>query len=297
MRKGRRYRRKIINRTAMIVVLICTVSLVVVGAMGAVHEMDRVIAKESIPAQSKAEVKISSEKSESRLKSVSSSAVIDNNNKKQLHNSAPAKISSTPPKTNSKPQEVSSENYFDDAVFIGDSRTEGLRNFDGLGNATYYAVKGLMVNTAFTKPAVNLKGKKVSVTNALKEKKFGKVYVMLGLNELGWSSFQTFIQDYEKLIDEIKKDQPNSKIYIQSILPVSKEKAKSDSVFTNNNINRYNEEIKKLAQRKGANYLEVNKAVSDSDGNLPGDASNDGIHLNSIYCKKWCEYLKAHTTS
>ena len=295
MRKGRRYRRKIINRTAMIVVLICTVSLVVVGAMGAVHEMDRVIAKESVPAQSKTENKIcSSEKSESIASSKGSVEQKENHKNKPPENSTPAKNNSSPPKTNSKPQKVSSDNYFDDAVFIGDSRTEGLRNYDGLGNATYYAAKGLMVNTALTKPVVNLNGKKVTITDALKQKKFNKVYIMLGLNELGWSSFQTFINDYGKLIDEVKKCEPQSKIYVQSILPVSKEKSQSNKTYTNRNINRYNEELVKLAQKKDVIYLEVNKAVSDSEGNLPKDASNDGIHLNSVYCQKWCEYLKAH---
>lgn len=74
--------------------------------------------------------------------------------------------------------------WFEDAVFIGDSRTEGLRNYDGLGNATYYAVKGLMVNTVYTKTAT-LDGKNQTVMQALRGRKFGKVYIMLGINELG----------------------------------------------------------------------------------------------------------------
>ena len=295
MRKGRKYRRKIRNRTAMIAVLICTVSLVVVGAMGAVNEMDRVLAKESVPAQSKTEnIICSSEKSESILSSTNTVEQKENNEKKQSKNSAPAKNNSIPSKTNSKPRKVSSDSYFDDAVFIGNSRTEGLRNYDGLGNATYYAAKGLMVNTALTKPVINLNGKKVTVIDALKQKKFNKVYIMFGLNELGWSSFQTFINDYGKLIDEVKKYEPQSKIYIQSILPVSKEKSQSNNIYTNSKINHYNEELIKLAQKKGVTYLEVNKAISDSQGNLPKEASNDGVHLNSTYCEKWCEYLKAH---
>ena len=52
--------------------------------------------------------------------------------------------------------------YFDDAVFIGDSRTEGLILYTGLSNATSYAYKGLMVDTAFTKPVINKDGQKVS---------------------------------------------------------------------------------------------------------------------------------------
>lgn len=123
--------------------------------------------------------------------------------------------------------------YFRDAVLIGDSRTEGLRNYDVLDGATYYAAKGLMVNTAFTKPAIDVGGKKLTVVQALQKKKFGKVYIMFGINELGWSSSAAFISDYGKLIDAIKKSQPKAEIFVQSILPVSEKKSSSDKVYNN----------------------------------------------------------------
>lgn len=50
--------------------------------------------------------------------------------------------------------------YFDDAVFIGDSRTEGFILSTGLSNATAYTQKGLMVDTVFTNPVVNMGGKR-----------------------------------------------------------------------------------------------------------------------------------------
>nr|WP_319489427.1 GDSL-type esterase/lipase family protein [uncultured Caproiciproducens sp.] len=200
-------------------------------------------------------------------------------------------LSSTPQKT-----EVSA-GYFDDALFIGDSRTEGLRNFDGLDNATYYAVKGLMVSTIFTKPSIEINGKKIAVMQALAEKKYGKIYIMLGVNELGWSSFDTFIQDYQKVIDQIKINQPGAVIYVQSILPVTAKKSEADKIYNNQKIAYYNQAIKEMAAKKGVCYLAVNTAVSDSAGNLPPDASVDGVHLNSEYCKKWCEYLKTHRDS
>ena len=185
--------------------------------------------------------------------------------------------------------------YFDDALFIGDSRTEGLRNFDGLDNATYYAVKGLMVSTIFTKPAVEVNGKKIPVMQALKGKKYGKIYIMLGVNELGWSSFDTFIKDYQKAVDQIKISQPGATVYVQSILPVTAQKSRTDKIYNNQKIESYNQAIEKMAAKSKVHYLAVNTAVSDSEGNLPADGSADGVHLNREYCKKWCEYLRSHT--
>lgn len=182
--------------------------------------------------------------------------------------------------------------YFHDAVLIGDSRTEGLRNYDGLDGATYYAAKGLMVNTAFTKPVIEVGGRRLTVVQALQKRKFGKVYIMFGVNELGWSSSE-FIKDYGKLIDAVKKAQPKAEIFVQSIFPVSEKKSSSDKVYNNRNIASYNKQIQEMAKKKGVKYLAVNTAVSDSAGNLPADASVDGVHLNREYCAKWCGFLKA----
>lgn len=111
--------------------------------------------------------------------------------------------------------------YFDDAVFIGDSRTEGLMLYGGLSNAAFYTHKGLMVNTIFTKEAVKDGDQKITIMKALEKHKFRKVYVMLGVNELGWVYEQVFIQRYGELVDELKRLQPDAVIYIQSIMPVS----------------------------------------------------------------------------
>lgn len=187
------------------------------------------------------------------------------------------------------------ESWFDDAVFIGNSLTEGLRNYDGLGDADYYAVKGLMVSTVYTKQDIKVNGKKATVMQALQKKTYGKVYIMLGVNELGWSSPDKFVEDYGKMIDDIKKYQPGAKIYIQSILPVSQKKSDSNDIYTNTKINCFNKKIQKIAEGKKVKYLNVSEAVSNSAGVLPESASVDGVHLNAEYCKKWCEYLKTHT--
>lgn len=184
--------------------------------------------------------------------------------------------------------------FFQDAVFIGDSRTEGLGNSGLMGSATFYAYKGLMVDTVFTKQVVNDGGQKLTVIDALKKHKFGKIYIMLGVNELGWASEDVFIKRYGKLVDEIKKIEPSSKIYVQSILPVSK--AKSDKgVYTNDRIRLYNRLIKEMCAEKGVKYLDVYQAVVNSSGALPDDAAVDGVHLKMAYCKKWANYLRAHT--
>lgn len=187
------------------------------------------------------------------------------------------------------------DDYFNDAVFIGDSRTEGFILYNGLSNVTSLTAKGLMVDTAFTRPAINMNGEKLTVMKALSKIKFNKVYIMLGINELGWAYSDIFIKKYAEIVDYIKEINSEAQIYVQSILPVSYEKSSSDKIYNNNNINNYNKLILEMTKDKQVYYLDVAEAIKDDGGNLPVDASLDGIHLKKEYCQKWYDYLKTHT--
>ncbi len=193
-------------------------------------------------------------------------------------------------------EETVDDSYFDDAAFVGDSRTQGLMLYTGLGNATFYTAQGLMVDTFFTKKVIGSGENKLTIPDAMKQQTFGKVYIMLGVNELGWSYEDVFIQKYGELVDEVKKLQPEATVFIQSILPVSKAKSDRDKVYNNAKINRYNELIKEMAEKKGAVYLNVAEAVGLDNGALPEEASTDGVHLNKEYCLKWLDYLKSHAS-
>lgn len=186
--------------------------------------------------------------------------------------------------------------YFDDAVFIGDSRTQGFILYNGLSNATAYMSKGLKVDTAFTKEDIEVNGTKVSVMDALAQNaSFQKVYVMLGVNELGWAYSDIFIEKYGQLVDKIKEINPDAEIYIQSILPVSEKKSTGDEIYNMQKINEYNALIQKMAGEKTVYYLNVAEAVANGSGYLPEEASTDGVHLNKEYCAIWLDYLKTHT--
>lgn len=187
-----------------------------------------------------------------------------------------------------------SEQYdFSDAVFVGDSRTEGLRYFGEIDNAKFVSAKGLNVKTAIEKQLIKVEdGSMLNVPDALKTYTYSRVYVMFGINELGWPYEDVFVEKYGELLEQIRQVNPDAKIYVQEILPVTSEKSQSDDVFTNEKIEHYNQLIKELTLSKNMRFLEVSKAVEDKDGALMPDASTDGIHLKKSYCLKWVQYLK-----
>lgn len=183
------------------------------------------------------------------------------------------------------------------SVFIGDSRTEGLKLYTSLSQsgARIYSSVGMMVNNALTDNIVTHEGKKMTLPAALSDDPdFDSVYIMLGINELGWVYTQSYIDGYAKLIDAVRAVNPDAKIYIQSLLPVTKELSDVDPVFHNGRIEEFNKALSQLAAQKGVLYLNVAEAFSADDGSLPAEASSDGVHLSKAYCNKWLEYILNH---
>lgn len=188
------------------------------------------------------------------------------------------------------------ESYFEDALFIGDSRVVGFGLYSGLDKTTVYAHKGFQIYTFQTKQLVDTPTGKITVPEALllQQGLFKKVYIMFGLNEMGWGTDEQFAQYYYNVIDTVKGTQPDAVVYVQSIMHVTKEKSESSPVYSNEAIDARNEQIKKIALNENVYYLDLNEIFTDEDGALPVEFSGDGVHLKAMYIELWKQYLMAH---
>ncbi len=181
---------------------------------------------------------------------------------------------------------------FSDACFIGDSRTLGLGLNCDKAKADFYASQGLNISSALTDQVIELQnGNMGTVLEAAAQKEYKRIFVMFGINELGWPYPENFVEKYEELIEGIKAAQPNASIYVQSILPVAASAVNNDAVFTNENINAFNAYVEQAANETGVNYLDINGYFKDDSGMLPEDAAADGIHFVRAYCLKWIDLL------
>ncbi len=181
----------------------------------------------------------------------------------------------------------SDPSYFDDALFIGDSRTEGLRLYGTLKNADYFSDKGL---AAYKMDSASVNGQ--TLAEVLKAKKYGKVYVMLGINEVG-NNFDYTVKAFNSTIDTIRQAQPDAIIYIMANLHVTT--AAQNSTISNERINYLNASFSQLADYKTIFYIDVNPVFDDGDGALRSDATNDGVHVFGNYYETWCNWLCMHT--
>ena len=212
-----------------------------------------------------------------------------------------ARAKALPEETESLPcplpeTEAVEDTYFDGAVFLGDSRTEGLSLYSGLKTGYFYTAVGATVESVFSKKNFETEGgEKVPLLDAVAEQDCDKIYIMLGINELGWSKVKTFHDQYAKLVDRVRADHPEAKIVLQSIPPVSAKQEAKKTYVNNARIAEYNGVIQALAEEKECYFLDVAACLTGGDGLLPKDLNFDGIHLNPAGCKVWLNYLRTHS--
>lgn len=186
------------------------------------------------------------------------------------------------------------QDYFDDAVFIGDSRTVGLRDYSGWDNATYYASIGLTVYDMFTNPIVEEDGQKITVEEALTRHQFGKVFLMIGINEMGTGTVDSFMKTYEEAVAHLRELQPDAIIYVQGIMYVKQSRSERDPIFNNPAIQERNDRIAMLANNQDIFYIDVNEVVTDETGNLNPEYTYDETHLLGKYYSVWTDFLLEH---
>lgn len=125
-----------------------------------------------------------------------------------------------------------------------------------------------------------------------------KVVLMIGTNDVnGGKSEEYIVNNYAKIVKEIKKGVPNVELYCMSIIPQNKDmESYSDVDTTANNIKiqSINGKIKGLSEEQGATYIDLYPALLGKEGNLDKAYSDDGLHLNAEGFVVWSGILKPY---
>lgn len=182
------------------------------------------------------------------------------------------------------------EGYFEDALFIGDSRTVGISEYAKIQGASFFATTGMSVYNIQKEEVDFPEIGKIKLEQLLSQKTYGKIYVMLGINELGYKREVT-VQRYQELLSFIQNKQPNAIIFIQANLHVTKKLSASDEIYNNANIDALNQEYAKLADNKTLFYIDVNPLFDDEEGNLAKENSSDNTHVYARCYKAWGEWI------
>ena len=202
------------------------------------------------------------------------------------------------PQTTSQAPEVPStvspgtNETFSDTLFIGDSRTVGLFEYGDLGQAEVFANSGMSVFNLFQTQVTLKNGTKQSLDEVLSSNRYSSIYLMLGINELGYEE-QSILRQYRAVVEQIRAKQPQASLILEANLHVTREKAAKSVIYNNRKIDALNKAIETIAEETGCRYLDVNSLFDDETGNLSANYSTDGSHILGKYYSVWVDWIRS----
>ena len=176
----------------------------------------------------------------------------------------------------------------DEIVFLGDSITQSF-----IQEETQIALES---NNNWSSLVKNLQIKNrgiggdttLGVLNRLDEvirARPSKLFLMIGTNDVGLRSVPVIVANYKKILNDIKERSPNTKIYIESVLPMNPDVTHGDD--DNGKINQLNKELQVITLRGNMIYIDLRSKVVDKNGKLDARFTWDGVHPFGEVFAKW----------
>lgn len=165
---------------------------------------------------------------------------------------------------------------FENSVFMGDSITEGFAFNEILPEESVIAGAGTTAGFIYDD------------VDALVEKKPDNVFIMLGSIDILMpvdDPKELFRTDLTKLVNRIKEELPECKIYLQSVPPVTEETIKAEPRYEG--LEEYDEIVKEVADQLSVKYVDLKPLVEEN----PDLYAEDGIYFKKEIYPQWLKYL------
>lgn len=169
------------------------------------------------------------------------------------------------------------ESFFDDALFIGDSRMVSSAYYARLGKADYFTDVGMNVFQMFSVTASDDNFDATDLTTLLQNRTYKKIFIMLGINECGYP-MSSLLSAYQEDIDTLKRLQPDATIYLLKVYGVSRSVSEGASYFSPQRLQEVNDGIAGLADGKKVHCLDASHLYCDDEGYMKEEYTSDGIH-------------------
>lgn len=114
-----------------------------------------------------------------------------------------------------------------------------------------------------------------------------KVFINIGTNDLSWSGIpiSNIMDNYDRILTAIERAVPDVRIYLMAYYPVNFEAASEEmkeclKIRTNEKLTAACAEVKKLAEKHGQRYIDINRNLKDEQGRLRAEYTIEGMHIN-----------------
>ncbi len=167
------------------------------------------------------------------------------------------------------------------AMAVGDSMAEGLDCYGVLNKENVVWHRGRRIDT------MSADLEKVKAYNP------SFLFLAYGANDIkSWTSnVDGWITKYREAIMKIQSELPNTKIIVNSVLPVSDYATANDPSFTYQPM--YNDALKNLAKELGIQFLENGVYLADRVNSF----SADGVHPKVPFFQSWGKHMASYLKS
>ncbi len=196
------------------------------------------------------------------------------------------------------------DEFFDNAVFVGDSISQGLQNYvlyerghdrPVLGKARFLAIAKYSLKTGaadFNPAKTNLtyQGVAMPLEDCLFMMEAREVYIMLGLNDWAGSNVPANIDKFRAIIEKVKERNPDIKVYIELCTPITENGEKPQ--INNENMDEFNLHLRALARELEIQVIDVSSPLKDENNFLRAELSRDDyVHLTNDGLRIWIDTL------
>ena len=187
------------------------------------------------------------------------------------------------------------DSWFENTLFIGDSRMLGLSLYARSGNAHYFAAASINFSTVL-KNEIGDKGnfEKQKLESLLASHQYDKIIVNIGLNDAGYGK-TWFEKNLAKFMEKVRALQPDAKIILNGIMPVTKSYIKNSKYGGDHwepaSLAKLDAILQSYANGTDVFYINCNEYFADSNGYLYKDLTGDGCHPTAKHYKTWREWM------
>ena len=188
-------------------------------------------------------------------------------------------------------------------VFLGNSITYGMRNYESVFDVNNIVNRG--ISGDYTE----------GVLGRLNEIIYYKpiaVFLLIGLNDFFDDNTlrpertpENIGKNIIRIANTIKKGSPDSKIYIQTIMPINNRQYLEDKPYVEFLWPQYNPSINEqviqlnnfIKQNSNFEIIDLYPSFVNSSGSMKRNLSRDGVHLNENGYKIWIKQLMPYINS
>lgn len=187
--------------------------------------------------------------------------------------------------------------FYDDAAIVGDSVSYSLvlwaTQTGEMGNPTFLVRGGNGIAGYVNRyKTISYQGLELGIDDAVAMAKPKKLFIMLGVNDLGFMSVEETMEYFKTMMDRILEKYSDMEIYLESLLPVWDAGVQGTK---NRHVDAYNELLKEYAEEKGYHYLDVARYIKDHTGGMAMEYCSDmSTHMNYDGIDAWMQALKLY---